>query len=82
LDEKKLAWKPNYPGSVILCNQNGGAVNAIVVGQFLSGNLDTAISDRGYPPGYRLTINLDAGTIATLQNILKSGPFDDESDTY
>jgi len=79
LDKKKLTWKPNYPGSVVLCNQNSGAVNAIVVGQFLSGSLDTAVSDRGYQaPGYRLTINIDAGTIATLQKILKSGPFEDE----
>jgi hypothetical protein len=82
LDEKTLRWKPSYPGSVILCSQDGGAVNAIVVGQFLSGNLDTSVSNRGHAPEYRLSINLDAGTIATVQKILRSGPFDDAADIY
>jgi hypothetical protein len=80
LDQKNLTWKVNYPGSLILCTQNGGAVNAIIVGQFSTGSLHTAVSDRGYAPSYRVILNLDAETIGTLQNILKSGPFNSDND--
>ena len=80
LNQKNLTWKVNYPGSLILSTQNGGAVNAIIVGQFSTGSLHTAVSDRGYAPSYRVILNLDAETIGTLQKILKSGPFN--SDDY
>jgi hypothetical protein len=73
LDKARRRWKrskistmTNYPGSVvILCSQDDGTVDAIVVGRFASGNLDMGT----YAPGYRLNINLDAGTIATVQKI-------------
>ena len=79
-NKKNLTWKANYPGSLILCSQNGGAANAIIVGQFSTGNLHTAVSDRGYAPSYRVILNLDAETIGTLQKILKSGPFNSDDD--
>ena len=82
LDDTTSRWKTHYPGSVILCSQDDVAVDAIVIGRFASGNLDTSVSNRGYAPGYRLNINLDADTIATVQKILNSGLFDDASAIY
>ena len=82
LDDTTSRWKTHYPGSVILCSQDDGAVDAIVIGRFASGNLDTSVSNRGYAPGYRLNINLDANAIATVQKILNSGLFDFASAIY
>jgi hypothetical protein len=79
-NQKNLTWKANYPGSLILCSQNSGAANAIIVGQFSIGNLHSAVSDRGYDPSYRVILNLDAETIGTLQKILESGPFNSDDD--
>jgi hypothetical protein len=82
LDDTTSRWKTHYPGSVILCSQDDGAVDAIVIGRFASGNLDTSVSNSGHAPGYRLNINLDTDTIATVQKILNSGLFDDASAIY
>jgi hypothetical protein len=78
-------WKPQYPGSQMLCNRDGSAFNVILIGRYSTGQLKSAVtnfSNIKYPPAYRLSILLDANTSATLQKILDTGPFDDISSIH
>jgi hypothetical protein len=69
LEDASYRWKPQYPGSQMLCNRDGSAFNVILIGRYSTGQLESAVtnfSNIKYPPAYRLSILLDANPSATL----------------
>ena len=76
LPEVQADWKTAFRGSETLCWKDGSgkAVSLYVIGRVGRANLETALSDYGNDPGYRLELTVDRDTGSALRNIFDNGP--------
>jgi hypothetical protein len=66
-----MRWKTAFRGSETLCWKDGSgkAVSLFVIGRVGRANLETALSEYGNDPGYRLELTVDRDTGSALRNI-------------